>query len=214
MKKKTIAWIFGAVGLADLLLALHYYFISGARAMDFASVTAKIDAKNLIYGAIVLFVLVLIIGVMLYLKYRKRNAVPEWITYKVRNGDTLEKIAERYGVDPEGLAKKNELNPPFALEEGKRILVPGLNRTNGPTSSSKAQESPRVASGQIDLSAGRPLIGQSGDNDRRDKFPEDRLPARRFGISHKAAIIIGFAIIVTALFSWEYRSGRSGSCLD
>src|SRR5262249_55158702 len=50
------------------------------------------------------------------------DAVP---TYVVKNKDTLDGIASRYGVSSHTIAERNKLQPPYALRPGQTLLVPG-----------------------------------------------------------------------------------------
>src|ERR1044071_4909498 len=50
------------------------------------------------------------------------NAVP---VYVVRNKDTVESIASRYGVSVQSIADRNKLQPPYSLRPGQTIEVPG-----------------------------------------------------------------------------------------
>jgi murein DD-endopeptidase MepM/ murein hydrolase activator NlpD len=50
------------------------------------------------------------------------DAVP---TYVVKNKDTLDGIASRYGVTSQSIAERNRLQAPYALRAGQTLLVPG-----------------------------------------------------------------------------------------
>src|SRR5215472_11645466 len=50
------------------------------------------------------------------------DAVP---TYVVKNKDTLDGIASRYGVSSQTIADRNKLAAPYSLRPGQTLLVPG-----------------------------------------------------------------------------------------
>src|SRR3954465_6772299 len=50
------------------------------------------------------------------------NAVP---TYVVKNKDTVDGIAQRYGVSAQSIVDRNRLQPPYPLRPGQTIEVPG-----------------------------------------------------------------------------------------
>jgi murein DD-endopeptidase MepM/ murein hydrolase activator NlpD len=50
------------------------------------------------------------------------NAVP---VYVVKNKDTVEGIASRYGVSVQSIVDRNKLQPPYPLRPGQTIEVPG-----------------------------------------------------------------------------------------
>jgi murein DD-endopeptidase MepM/ murein hydrolase activator NlpD len=50
------------------------------------------------------------------------NAVP---VYVVRNKDTVDSIAQRYGVSVQSIVDRNKLQPPYPLRAGQTIAVPG-----------------------------------------------------------------------------------------
>jgi murein DD-endopeptidase MepM/ murein hydrolase activator NlpD len=57
------------------------------------------------------------------------NAVP---TYVVKNKDTVDGIAQRYGVPVQSIVDRNRLQPPYPLRAGQTIEVPGAKYI-GPT---------------------------------------------------------------------------------
>jgi murein DD-endopeptidase MepM/ murein hydrolase activator NlpD len=50
------------------------------------------------------------------------NAVP---TYVVKNKDTIDGIANRYGVSSQAIVERNRLQAPYALRPGQTLMVPG-----------------------------------------------------------------------------------------
>ncbi|MBN9487567.1 MAG: M23 family metallopeptidase [Alphaproteobacteria bacterium] len=50
------------------------------------------------------------------------NAVP---SYVVKNKDTVDGVAQRFGVSPQTIIDRNNLKPPYALKAGQTIAIPG-----------------------------------------------------------------------------------------
>ena len=50
------------------------------------------------------------------------NAVP---TYVVKNKDTVDGIASRYGVSSQSIVERNNLQAPYSLRPGQTLQVPG-----------------------------------------------------------------------------------------
>jgi murein DD-endopeptidase MepM/ murein hydrolase activator NlpD len=71
------------------------------------------------------------------------NAVP---VYVVKNKDTVDSIAERYGVSAQSIVDRNRLQPPYPLRAGQTIEVPGA-RYVPPTELDTAAPPPTQASG-------------------------------------------------------------------
>jgi LysM repeat protein len=50
---------------------------------------------------------------------------PEGATlYRVQAGDTVFSIARRFGVDPQEIIDANDMDPPYALDVGDRLIIP------------------------------------------------------------------------------------------
>jgi LysM repeat protein len=45
-------------------------------------------------------------------------------TYRVQAGDTVFSIARRFGVDPQEIIDANDMNPPYSLDVGDRLIIP------------------------------------------------------------------------------------------
>ncbi|MPZ72929.1 MAG: LysM peptidoglycan-binding domain-containing protein [Nitriliruptorales bacterium] len=50
------------------------------------------------------------------------DAAPE--TYRVREGDTLSEIAERFGTTVRDLSQLNDIDDPHAIRVGQRLKIP------------------------------------------------------------------------------------------
>ena len=44
--------------------------------------------------------------------------------YQVMRGDTLQSIAQRFGILPRNIIDANELTPPFSVSPGQRLIIP------------------------------------------------------------------------------------------
>ncbi|MCE7885057.1 MAG: LysM domain-containing protein, partial [Actinobacteria bacterium ATB1] len=55
-------------------------------------------------------------------------------TYKVKQGDTIQGIAQRHGVSWKALADANGLRPPYTIVVGRTLQIPG----SGASASSSA----------------------------------------------------------------------------
>ena len=83
--------------------------------------------------AIETFVLLLILGMIGFVIYRKNDFKKiqlTWVNYKVTDGESITKIAKRYNVSWKKLAKVNDIKPPYQLSSGDTIKVPPKNRAN------------------------------------------------------------------------------------
>ncbi len=67
--------------------------------------------------------LILIVFAIYYLRKRKYSG-KGWITYKVKEGDDIIKVAAMHNVDWEMLAKTNKIKAPYFLMKGMTILTP------------------------------------------------------------------------------------------
>ena len=77
--------------------------------------------------AIELSVLLLIVlGVVLLLFSRKRERwiKENWVSYKVKPGEDIKSLAEKFDVSWKLLARVNKLQPPYALKSEGKIKVP------------------------------------------------------------------------------------------
>ena len=83
-------------------------------------------------GWIIDICIFLIIFVAIFLfwlsKRRKKWIKEDWVEYKVRKGNTIKNLADKFKVSWKILAKVNKLKPPYELESGKKIKVPPKNQ--------------------------------------------------------------------------------------
>jgi LysM repeat protein len=56
----------------------------------------------------------------------------EDITYIVQPGEWVYSIARKFGVDAEDIIAANNLLPPFNLEVGQELIIPGSGSTSNP----------------------------------------------------------------------------------
>src|SRR5258707_7848018 len=84
------------------------------------------------------------------------NAVP---TYVVKNKDTVDGIAQRYGVSVQSIVDRNRLQPPYPLRAGQTIEVPGAKYI-GPTDTDVATQPAGPPGGPVKKETLAPPPGQ------------------------------------------------------
>lgn len=97
---------------------------SATNAMSRSIYIAPHPTAILLYAII----LVVIIGLAGYFVWRRRQLVvlhQKTIEYKVRTGDDIQILAEKLSTDWRKLAKLNNLKPPYTLQPGQVIRIPG-----------------------------------------------------------------------------------------
>jgi len=80
-------------------------------------------------GALVIMIVVLLVVIWLVWfilteKRRRDRMINLWKPHKVKEGETIQSLAERTGVRWKKIAKLNRLKAPYVLEEGKVIYLP------------------------------------------------------------------------------------------
>jgi LysM repeat protein len=70
----------------------------------------------------------------------------------VRNGDTLRKVAKRYGTTPETLAKLNGIKNPSLIRAGQKLVLPA--KTSAPAREAEAPRSAAVNTGSHTVKSG------------------------------------------------------------
>jgi murein DD-endopeptidase MepM/ murein hydrolase activator NlpD len=88
------------------------------------------------------------------------DAVP---TYVVKNKDTLDGIASRYGVSRQTIAERNKLQAPYSLRPGQTLFVPGARYV-------PPSESVETAASTTTPSGGMPASGPPGPV-KRESLP-------------------------------------------
>jgi len=78
-------------------------------------------------------------AVVAYRQYRlrKANIKTHWVEYIIKDGDNIQNIAKTQHVRWTTLAKTNNIKPPYILEPGKTIKVPGAKTTTKKRSTQK-----------------------------------------------------------------------------
>lgn len=71
-----------------------------------------------------LIVLLLVILFFIYRRHEKKDALRNWQIYTIKQGDTIQTLAETYNVSWKKLAKINDIKPPYALNEGEKLRIP------------------------------------------------------------------------------------------
>lgn len=70
------------------------------------------------------------------------NAVP---SYVVKHKDTVDSIAQRFAVSPQTIIDRNNLKPPYALQAGQTIAIPGARVIEPASPASPSTETAAVA---------------------------------------------------------------------
>lgn len=104
------------------------------------------------------------------------NATGKEIYHEVIEGETIDSIAKKYGVPRDVLIKKNDLEPPYILEELQLIMIP----PKGSSSVETLKKKPVVTSQKVE-----PRMG---------KLPVEGMIVSRFGQRYLGAINQGINI--------------------
>jgi len=88
-------------------------------------ITLWIIPYDLIAGIVLILLAIIVIIVIRKIKYSGKN----WLNHKVSSKETLQSIAEIYGIRWQKLAKVNKMSAPYALQVGSVILVPPRKKT-------------------------------------------------------------------------------------
>lgn len=102
------------------------------------------------------------------------NAVP---VYVVKNKDTVDSIAQRYGVSVQSIVDRNRLQPPYPLRAGQTIEVPGAKYVP-PTDTDVATQPAQPVGppgGPVKKEA-LPPPGQQGESQRQPPTPGEPTP--------------------------------------
>jgi hypothetical protein len=78
-------------------------------------------------GAIESAVIIILLGAMIWaLRLRKHasHVKRHWEMYEVKEGDTLESLANEFGVSWKRIAKVNKLKPPYNLKKDQKLKLP------------------------------------------------------------------------------------------
>ncbi len=88
------------------------------------------------------------------------NAVP---TYVVKNKDTVDGIAYRYGVSTQSIVDRNRLQPPYPLRAGQTIEVPGAKYIAPEIDTAAAAQPSAPPGGPVKKETLAPPPGQSAE---------------------------------------------------
>lgn len=77
---------------------------------------------------ILIFILFNLLLILLKIK-RKRWIKKTWVEYKIKQGDDMRKLANKYDIAWQLLAKGNKLSPPYSFQKGEVIKVPPLKKS-------------------------------------------------------------------------------------
>ncbi len=104
-----------------------------------SQIISRSSVARLTGGRILPFMLALFLALgALVLPARSAHAaqpLPDGVTYTVRAGDTLTRIAARYGVSTAALARANGIANPNLIYVGQRLVIPGATDSTQPGSS-------------------------------------------------------------------------------
>ncbi len=125
--------------------------------------------------------------------------------YEVKTGDTLIRIANRYGVSVESLARDNNISDPACIYVGQRLQINGGNAPS-PTAAPAAQATPPVAGFTYTVRRGDTLNGIS----QRYDVPVSDIVAAN-GIRDASSLHVGDQIIIPGRQAESTPSARSGS---
>ncbi|MBS0518882.1 MAG: M23 family metallopeptidase [Proteobacteria bacterium] len=95
-------------------------------------------------------------------------------SYVVKNKDTVDGIARRYGVSPQTIIERNKLKPPYMLRAGQTIEIPGARVVEPSSSTETAAASPNPPAA-VKREALAPPPGQSESS--RSEAPKSAAPA-------------------------------------
>jgi len=123
------------------------------------------------------------------------------IIHRVRSGDTVSQIADRYRVSATTLVQLNGLRSRNFIRAGQILRLPGSEGTVPMTLAQHSGEQPRnEGQRQVDASSADTYVVRSGDTvdliSRRLGVPEDELLARN-GIADKNRIYVGQALRIS-----------------
>ena len=90
-------------------------------------VVAPHPLAALLYTIISIAVLI-VIGVVLYRRREKNDALHHWRTYTIKEHDSVQSIADGRGISWKKLAKMNDLKAPYVLTSGEKIRVPAKKK--------------------------------------------------------------------------------------
>jgi murein DD-endopeptidase MepM/ murein hydrolase activator NlpD len=88
------------------------------------------------------------------------NAVP---TYIVKNKDTVDGIAYRYGVSTQSIVDRNRLQPPYSLRAGQTLAVPGAKVVAPETDTATATQPSGPPGGPVKKETLPPPPGQQAE---------------------------------------------------
>lgn len=80
----------------------------------------------LILYLIVILAAALLIKRIFYRSKRHKAVKSSWVTYRVKNSDTIFKLAKSRHTNWKTIARINKLKPPYELKSGSEILLPKL----------------------------------------------------------------------------------------
>ena len=89
------------------------------------------------------------------------NAVP---SYVAKNKDTVDGVAQRFGVSPQTIIDRNNLKPPYALKAGQTIAIPGA-RVIEPSSGASSSTATAAAAPNPPAAVKRETLAPPGQSE-------------------------------------------------
>lgn len=123
------------------------------------------------------------------------------IYHEVIEGETLDSIAKQYGVSKETLIKKNDLEPPYELEELQLIMIP----PKGSIPEVKKKQVETKLPDKTTPPAATPVVSGAG------KLPVEGSIVSKFGQSYLGAINQG--INISAPMGTDVYSSSNGEVI-
>lgn len=89
------------------------------------------------------------------------NAVP---SYVAKNKDTVDSVAQRFGVSPQTIIDRNNLKPPYTLKAGQTIAIPGA-RVIEPSSGASSSTATAAAAPNPPAAVKRETLAPPGQSE-------------------------------------------------
>ncbi len=70
-----------------------------------------------------------VVGLIVYRRREKTDALQNWHTYTLKEHDTIQSIADKYQIGWKKLAKINDRKAPYVLTPGEKIRVPNKKKS-------------------------------------------------------------------------------------
>lgn len=78
-------------------------------------------------AALEILILILIIALVVWIVMSRKRLQwikNDWVSYTVQDGDTVNNVAQKYGISWKLLVKANDIEPPYSISKGDTLRVP------------------------------------------------------------------------------------------